>query len=227
MFLAYAKRVTRIPVPKDRFVEANGTPFVGCGEFNPLSVAAKDAESRRAVVMVFDGAAGPARPLPCKLGSVAPCREVCSVPSSIPRGDGKPPYRCSVYRELSEKCPCQPGVDLSHDLVVRLFMSAQRANGLPHKLILESDDETIKRTQVLASDARATDDQLAELHFEHIPDWHSYRLRSIGGTPAHTVFDFTPFEKLHELPAEDKLEPQVPAWFAAEGTGGPGPEGAP
>ncbi len=217
MFLAYAKRVTRIPVPKDRFVEANGTPFVGCGEFNPLSKSAKDAESRRAVIMIFDGAAGPANPLPCKLGSVAPCREVCSPPNS-PAIDPAKPYRCSVYKELATKCPCGAGVDLSHDLVVRLFIPVKKANTLPNKFILESDDGTVTREQSLASDVRATDEAHSELHFEHVPDWHDYRLRSVGGDPAHTVFDYTPFEDLDKLslPTTDAVPEQAPLWLAVD-----------
>ena len=214
LFLAYAKRVSRDPVPKDSLVDVDGHKFMGCGEFNPLSLAAKDAESRRAIVMVFDGVSAPSKPLPCRIGSIKPCKGVCSPPSETPPADGKAPYRCSVYKELAERCPCQAGPDLSHDLLVRFFMNEKAADQLPHVFVLESDDATITRTQTLSADARATDDQRAELHFEHVPDWHSYRLRAQGSNPAHTVFDYTPFEKLHTLSDADQPA-QVPAWLNA------------
>jgi hypothetical protein len=223
--LAYAKRVTRNPVPKDRFVVVDGNGYVGCGEFNPLSLAAKDEQSRRVVVLVFDSVNEPTKPLPCKMGSIAPCKGVCSPPLKDPPPDGKAPYRCSVYKELATRCPCQGGPDLSHDLLVRFFMNEKRADGLPHAFVLESDDLTITRKQTLAGDARATDDQRAELHFEHVPDWHSYRLRAEGGDPTHTVFDYTPFEKIHSLSSDD-VPAQVPLWLAAESPTGRG-EGSP
>lgn len=55
LFLAYAKLITRKPIDAARFQKAGGASFMGCGELNPLSIAAKDQESRRAVVFVYDG----------------------------------------------------------------------------------------------------------------------------------------------------------------------------
>lgn len=46
---------------------------MGCGEYNPLSLSTKDAESRRVVLLVYDVAAEP-QALPCKLRSLAPCK---------------------------------------------------------------------------------------------------------------------------------------------------------
>jgi len=73
LFLAYAKRITRHPIEKGKLERVNGAPYMGCGAYNALSASAKDAESRRVVVFVFDVAATP-QGLPCALRSVGACK---------------------------------------------------------------------------------------------------------------------------------------------------------
>lgn len=105
--------MTTDPLPADRFTSVGGAPFVGCGEFNPLSESARDDASRRSVVFVFDAAAEP-QGLPCQLRSLGPCKGAGGVdePAS-PDPDGKP-YRCKIYREVAKTCPCVQGEELMH-----------------------------------------------------------------------------------------------------------------
>jgi hypothetical protein len=208
LFLAYAKRITRKPVDKSKFAKIGDSSFMGCGEFNPLSLSAKDQESRRAVVFVFDESSGP-RDLPCKLRNLGPCHANLGPPPES--ADGKtPPYRCKVYQEAATKCPCQGGVDLSHDLIVRVPFPLDVVNTFDHVLVVESDDGTITRTRTLRSDARALDETESEVYFKDLPPNHQYRMRAEGVPEPYEVFPFTPFEQLSTLtevspPVEDKL----------------------
>lgn len=197
LFLAYAKRVTRTPIDSSRIAEIGSSKFMGCGEFNPLSVTAKDTESRRAVVLVFDPAAQP-EGLPCQLRSVAPCRAASGPPVSVPDPDGKPPYRCKVYQEVASRCPCQGGVDLSHDLVVRFPITLRTAGELPHVYVLASEDGTIHQEQTLAGDARANDFERAEIAFEDLPETHLYRLTCRQNGEEYELFGLTNLADLQD-----------------------------
>ncbi|HET9954739.1 MAG TPA: hypothetical protein VFQ61_09545, partial [Polyangiaceae bacterium] len=133
-----------------------------------MSRSARDQESRRTVVFLFDPAAEPAS-LPCQLRSLGPCRSNLR-PSAEQAAAGKPPYRCAVYQRVAERCPCQAGPDLSHDLILLFPFNLARANSLPHRYTLESEDGTLSRERALARDARANEQQRAELTFEHLPE---------------------------------------------------------
>jgi outer membrane protein OmpA-like peptidoglycan-associated protein len=198
LFLAYAKRVSRKPVPADRFAKVNGEKYMGCGEFNPLSISAKDEQSRRGVVFIFDNAAEP-QGLPCKLQSMGPCKANVSPEPKEPDPDGKPPYRCKIYKEVAVLCPCNGGADLAHDLVIQLPYTLQQANQMPQILIVESEDGTITMTKTLKADARAHDAGFSEIYFNDLPPHHSYRMRCEGVDTPYEVFGLTPYEKLSTL----------------------------
>ncbi len=196
LFLAYAKRVTRKPIPKGKFEKIGDAPFMGCGEFNPLSISVKDRESRRAVVFVFDGAAGP-KALPCKLRSLGPCKSKSGPLPTVSDPDN-PPYRCSAYKTVAKKCPCQGGADLSHDLILRFPIKLKEADDLPHTYVLESDDGTIKREKKLASDGRANDKERVEIFFEHLPLTHAYKVVCNDDGDPYELFEFAKLPELQE-----------------------------
>ncbi len=198
LFLAYAKKVTRKPAPKDRLSKIGAAPYMGCGLFNPLSITAKDAQSRRVVVFVYDPAAEP-RDLPCKLGDLGPCNQKCGAAPTAPAEDGSPPYRCSVYKKIAASCPCNGGADLSHDLIVRIPFPLDVVSGFKHELVVESDDGTIQRRAKVATDARALNEEEVEIYFSDLPPAHHYRMRAEGVDPPYQVFAFTEFEKLSNL----------------------------
>jgi hypothetical protein len=112
LFLSYASLIDNEPLPSERFTVVDGRPFMGCGEFNPLSEAGTDEGSRRAVVFVFDSAAEP-QGMPCKLRTTSPCISIGRVHAPLEPLDGAaPPYRCGVYREVAKTCPCTPTEEL-------------------------------------------------------------------------------------------------------------------
>lgn len=210
LFLAYAKLVSRKPVDKDKLSKVGSAPYMGCGLFNPLSVSVKDAESRRTVVFVYDVAAEPQK-LPCKLHDMGPCKGNCGPAPTKPDPDGKPPYRCAIYKKVAASCPCNGGADLSHDLVVRLPYSLDVVNAFKHVLVVESDDGTIQRKAKLESDARAVNDDEAEVYFPDLPPAHHYRMRAEGVDTPYQVFAYTPFEQLHTLSLPLAADPPPPA----------------
>ena len=198
LFLAYAKLVTRKPLPIDRIAQVNGEKYMGCGEYNPLSLSTKDAESRRVVLLVFDVAAQP-QGLPCKLRSLGPCKGNVGPELKDPDPEGKPPYRCKVYQEVAKLCPCQCGAELNHDLILRIPVTLEEANGLPHVFVLESEDMTITMSRSLAADARAEESGWVEIFFPDLPPMHSYRMRCEGTEEPYEVFDLTPYPELHAV----------------------------
>ena len=189
LFLAYAKRISRDPVDKGRLGKIGSAAFMGCGEFNPLSLTVKDEESRRAVIFVYDPAAEP-QSLPCALRTLGPCKANCGPLPKEPDPDGKPPYRCAIYKQVAKKCPCQGGPDLSHDLILRFPVTLKEADDLPHSYTLESDDGTIKLEKKLASDGRANDKQRVEIVFQHLPLTHAYQVTCNGDGDPYGLFDF-------------------------------------
>ena len=205
LFLAYAKRVTRRPVDAARFTKVGGSSFMGCGEFNPLSLSARDLESRRANVFVFDPAAEP-QSLPCRLRDLGPCNANSGPAPKEAEPEGKPPFRCRVFQNVASKCPCQGGADVSHDLVVRFPFSLDAVDGFRHVLVMESDDGTIIQKKTLKDDARALDPTESEVSFTHLPPAHEYRMRVEGIDQPHEVFAFTPFEKLSGLSRADGVD---------------------
>lgn len=162
LFLAYAKRISRQPVAPDRFLPINGSPFMGCGEFNALSIGAKDAASRRVNVFLFDPVAAPDK-LPCKLRQLPPCRANLDPKPTALDANGKAPFRCRVFQGVATKCTAAPSPDLSHDLILSFPLQMQTANDLAHKYTLEADDGTITMERTLADDARAADDTFVQL----------------------------------------------------------------
>lgn len=209
LFLAYAKRVSRKPIERARFSSIGGSPFMGCGEFNPLSLSAQDQESRRAVVFVFAPAAEP-QALPCKLRSLGPCQANLRPVPSAPDPQAKPPYRCKVYVDVASSCPCQGGPDLSHDLLLRFPIPLSEANELSHVFILESEDVTIVREQALATDARAGEKQRAELFFSHLPETHLYRLQCREGDETYTLLDYGTLPELQARVQSNQSEAVAP-----------------
>ena len=242
MFLAYAKLVTREPVDTARIAKIGEAPFMGCGEFNPLSLAAKDRESRRAVVFIFDPAAEPKAP-PCKLKDTATCRA-----NFGDEPEEAPFYRCEHYKKLAKCCTPVGGPDLAHDVIVRFHLPLLEANKLPEAFILESDDDpdddvedaNFSQKQALASDAKAsvppneadedapdnpdvsdenvdeTAESICELHFTHVPDGANYRLRVEGVKDPYAVFHKTKFHAISELsgPTARQLFPAIAAVLA-------------
>lgn len=198
LFLAYAKLITRKPLPLDRLAEVGGAKFMGCGEYNPLSLSTKDAESRRVVLLVFDVAAQP-QGLPCALRSLGPCKANVGPEVKEPDPEGKPPYRCKVYQEVARRCPCQAGVDLSHDLLLRIPVTLEEAGTLPHVFVLESEDMTITMSRSLAGDARVEEPGWVRLFFPDLPPMHRYRMRCEGTEEPYLVFDLTPYPELHTV----------------------------
>ena len=197
LFLAYAKRITRHPIDKVKLERVNGAASMGCGEYNPLSASAKDAESRRVVVFVFDVAATP-QGLPCALRSVGACKGQLRGENEPPK-DEKRPYRCKVYERVSRNCTCHGGADLSHDLIVRIPVTLREAQDMPHVFVLEADDGTIRAEKRLASDARALDDGWCEIYFAALPELHSYRLLCEMDGYRRELFPFTRYEAIPNL----------------------------
>jgi outer membrane protein OmpA-like peptidoglycan-associated protein len=224
LFLAYAKRVSRKPVDADRLTKIGGAKFMGCGEFNPLSLTVKDEASRRAVIFVYDPAAEPTA-LPCKLRSLGPCKANTKPLPKTADPSGKPPYRCKVYQEVAKKCPCQAGPDLSHDLVLRFPLTLEAANQLTNSYTLDSDDGTIHQERSLASDARADDGQRAVIAFEHLPSTHSYRLTGTTDDGPEVLFDFTTLTDLltrftvSDDDDDDGTDDLVAAWSQEDADG--------
>ena len=198
LFLAYAKRISREPLPADRLATVNGEKYMGCGEYNPLHLSAKDAESRRAVVFLFDAAAEP-QGLPCKLGALGPCRANLDPELTEEDPEGKPPYRCRVYQQVATLCPCNGGGELNHDLIIQLPYTLAVADTMPHVLVVESEDGTIVQSKALATQARANDGGFVEVYFTDLPPMHAYRLRCEAVEQPYVIFDFTPYERLSTL----------------------------
>lgn len=158
LFLAYARRVSRKPIAASRFAQINGSSFMGCGRYNPFTIDNSDAESRRAVVFLFDTAAEP-KPLPCQIGAIAPCQAASTPPLLAPDPSGKASYRCSVYKKIAGGCPCQAGPAL---VVFRLQLHDDRYDPvgrvgyrleMPDGTVVrrETDDEGVLRYAVSAS----------------------------------------------------------------------------
>jgi len=143
---SFADRVTTDPLPVDRFSSIGGTPFMGCGEYNPLSDHARDAASRRTVVFVFDAAAQPQN-LPCRLRSLGPCKGAGGVDEPLPRPlpDGKP-YRCQIYREIAKTCPCVTSEELMHLEVMLHDRSFDPAPATHYALTLDTGERVFGTT---------------------------------------------------------------------------------
>jgi hypothetical protein len=148
---------------------------------------------------------------------MGPCKSNCGPLAKEPDPDGKPPYRCKIYQEVAKRCPCTPGPDLSHDLLVRMLLTVREADGMPHVFVLESDDGTISQSQKLSAATRATGGAYAELEYKTLPEIHQYRLRCEGVTEPYEVFPFTPYDDLSKL-SNPAVPQQVPAMIGAEGT---------
>jgi outer membrane protein OmpA-like peptidoglycan-associated protein len=220
LFLAYAKRVSRQPIAPDRFLDINGARFMGCGEFNALSLSAKDQASRRVNVFLFDPVAAPDK-LPCKLRQLGPCRPNLDPKPTALDENGKAPFRCRIFQGIASKCTAAPSPDLDHDLVLRFPLQLTNANQLAHKYTLEADDGTITFERTLADDARANDDTLVELSFEHLPEQHKYRLTCDDGEqPPYTVFDFFTLKELQDHFRDDlvALDLALPPQFLQDVT---------
>jgi hypothetical protein len=108
LFKKYFEKALPQPVSRDRLRNFGGGRFMGCSLFNPFCESGKKDElSRRVVMIVFGPEADPGK-LPCALGDLGPCRANSTPPVDPPRGDDPMHFfRCSVYRKLSEKCPCK------------------------------------------------------------------------------------------------------------------------
>lgn len=216
LFLAYAKRISRQPIAANRFFPINGSLFMGCGEFNALSLSAKDAASRRVNVFLFDPVAAPDK-LPCKLRQLPPCQANLDPKPTALNDQGRAPFRCRVFQGIASKCTAAPSPDLSHDLVLSFPLQMQTSNDLAHKYTLEADDGTITMERTLADDARAGDDTFVQLAFEHLPENHRYRLTCDDGEEApYTVFDFATLKELQAKFKKDLIaaDLSLPSDFA-------------
>jgi len=206
LFLAYAKRISRQPIAPDRFAPISGSRFMGCGEFNPLSSNARDEASRRVHIFVLDPVAVP-DDLPCALRKLGPCQANITAPVTEPDPDGKPPFRCKIFKKLAAECTSAPSPDLNHDLVLKFPLSLSQAGERAHKYTLVADDDTITIERSLADDTRARDDGRVELTFEHLPELHRYRLTCDDGEqPPYTVFDFASLKELQEHFRADEVD---------------------
>jgi len=197
LFLAYAKIVSRNPIPADRFAKINGSPFMGCGEFNPITDAPKDLASRRTNIFVFHPVAEP-QGLPCQIGTVQPCYAVPLLPIAPAEG---PPFRCPEFIKVASGCPCNGGFEQSHDLLVRIRLPFSEVTQLPDTLILESEDGTVQQSKSLASDSRSVSDGTGEVFFADLPETLRYKMTSSSPDGSALVFPLTPYEQLSELGA--------------------------
>ena len=112
LFLAYMKLSIEQPVDGGQMLQIGGAKFMGCGEYNPFTEGVADDASRRVVVILFSPALVP-QGLPCKIGNIGPCRSNLRAADAPPiSGDKTPHFRCQVYRGISVRCPCGPGVEL-------------------------------------------------------------------------------------------------------------------
>lgn len=238
LFKAYAMRVTREPIDAARFGDVGGSKFMGCGEFNPLSEHAKDDASRRVIVFTYDKAAEP-QGLPCALRDLAPCNGNLIPPPKGPPPKPDPaappekklPYRCKVYTSIASKCPCLGGVELAHDVLIRVPFTLEEVGKMPDVFHLQSEDGTIEQKKSLAKDTRAGDDGVAELYFQDLPPRHKYKLVSKGAGADYEIFGETPFLELRQLSQDTIYDPSegVPpvttdplgAELAAKGGGTP------
>lgn len=238
LFLAYAKLISRHPVAEHRFANVNGSGFMGCGEFNPLSLSVRDAESRRVTILVFGPAAEP-QGLPCLLGDLSPCQSLCGpspdenaeeLGEAADLGGGPLPYRCPTYQRLARECPYGGGTALTHDLVIRVPYELSEASHRAEVLILDSRDGTIRQEQSLAFDARASEQTgWSEVWFTDLPEARAYRLQCSGPEGLYTVFDYTPYNRLPGvpdpgpelgMPAPPEQLPTTVSAPAGEATGG-------
>lgn len=202
LFLAYAKRITPAPIEGDSQLSTAGNgKFMGCAEFNPLSLHAKDAESRRVVVLTYDIPAEP-QGLPCKLGTITPCLGVTSPPKTEADPGGKPPYRCKVYQEAAACCPSVPGPELGHNLTIVLPFTLDFIKTLPHVLVLESQDGTVLLERPLSGAAEG-EDKRPEVVFELLPEALLYRLHCKNVEKPYEIFPFTPWDDIPNL----KIDP--------------------
>ena len=144
--LSFADEITHDPVPKERFAPIGSAPFMGCGEYNPLSDHARDAASRRTVLFIFDAAATPQN-LPCKLRSLGPCKAAGGVddPLPVPLPDEKP-YRCSIYREIAKTCPCVKGEELMHLALQLHDRNFDPAPDTAYVLVLPDGERVVGKT---------------------------------------------------------------------------------
>lgn len=138
LFLAYIKRSILEPLGADRFIDVGGSKFMGCGEYNPFTEGVADDASRRVVVVLFSPSTEPVG-LPCVPGDIKPCQGSLRRKDDPPEsGDKTPHFRCRVYRAISERCPCERGIELMPFRVQIHDETYAPSCDVPYRLVLPS-----------------------------------------------------------------------------------------
>ncbi|HEY8510197.1 MAG TPA: peptidoglycan-binding protein [Steroidobacteraceae bacterium] len=146
LFQAYMRKYVEKPIDPARFLAFGSEKYMGCGEFNPFTEGVADAASRRVVILLFSPTLL-RTPLPCAVGSIGPCKGQLRGEKDPPiAGDKTPHFRCKVYRRISVRCPCGPGVDLM-SIRIQLHDEQYRPCGnLEYRLTLASGQVVHGRT---------------------------------------------------------------------------------
>jgi len=142
LYLAYMKKASDTPIDVSRLKSFDGTPYMGCGVFNPFTPKGADEKSRRVVIMSFDPSSEPVG-LPCKIGDLGPCHQNLLPDDQIPVANDRNPYfRCKVFRDIASHCPCNQGPDVAATFQYGLYTGADAAWGPNDKLHVVSEDGT-------------------------------------------------------------------------------------
>jgi peptidoglycan hydrolase-like protein with peptidoglycan-binding domain len=136
LFRAYIEQAIPQPVDGGQILSIGGAPYMGCGEFNPFTEGVADESSRRVVVILYSPSKAPSG-LPCAIDDVTPCRSNLLADGETAPGDRTPHFRCRVYREIADRCPCAPSAPMMpfrvqiHDDVYEPCANVEYRLGLP------------------------------------------------------------------------------------------------
>ncbi len=172
LFARYFEKVHTPAFGPERFADWK---FMGCSEFNPLVDTEKPEEqNRRVVAFVFTPKEKP-QGLPCKLGSLAPCKQ-----SKKPEGTkGRvASFTCGVFDDISSRCGCEkplPPTDVPFELQIAVP---------EEEAALVVLDGTTEKNRILASVAKDLGSGLRGFDLQHLEHAKTYRLELRGADEA-------------------------------------------